>query len=175
MSRARENPVPVFLWLAVAAGAALVGTVVYVAAKNGSPNNAGPAIAPGQVPTDATVAPAADAAFVAAQRASDEKAAQAVATAATTAALLNTTYVLEVNGNKNIALKVGDTIRMIPSMVGPPMGTWQWNPPDPNVLTLLGTTNGIDIFFKAAGTGSTIVNVQNAAAGASFDVTITVS
>jgi hypothetical protein len=162
---------PVVFWLAIAAGAAVVGGVAY-AVTRGARGTATPAPAP-----SAKAVASADAAFIASQnairaanaQADAIKAQQDAAAAIAKAALLNTTYALTVNTSSSISLKVGDTIRLAPS----PAGTWQWGQFDTTVLALLGTSDGSDLILRAVGANQGIIlNVQSATA--SYDVTIQV-
>lgn len=179
----RENPIPVAIWIALAAGAAvLTGVVVYATTRPASTALTGPAIIPTQPPS--TLSNSANAAFVEAGAQAAAKASEAAAEAVTQTALLNTTYALTVSSPQtSIALKVGDTIRLIPSMLGmPPVDrVWKWGSFDTSVLGLLGTTNGSDIVLKANAPGSVILNVQNVdvATGqtqfATYNVAVTVT
>jgi hypothetical protein len=174
-------------WIAVAAGAVVTtGMVVYVATRPAAapPPGAAPAPTPSAITNNpvVTVAPAANAAF-AAQAA--QAAAAAAAQAAHNALVTNTTYQLVISASQNIQLKVGDTVRFIPSMNGsPPLATqWTYTPDASNassVLAQIGTTNGADMSYQAMGPGFVTLIVKNTdvATGqtvfATYDVGITV-
>jgi hypothetical protein len=186
MARARENPVELAIWLALAAAAALTGTVVYVSAKQKAaaatpPPLTGPAITnPTDDSSDSSVATAANRALVAQANAA---AAAAARNAAALAPLINTTYQLSLSGSTpsataNFQLKVGDTIQIIPSMEGDPPVAREWTyTPDgtQGILQELGSADGISATFKATAPGSGVLLVQNVAVGNQAAVYMTYS
>jgi hypothetical protein len=183
---ARENPIETAVWIALGVGAvAVTGVVVYVATRPAAAAAPPPAPLTGPAITNpaaggqgSSVASAANAAFVAQQNAA---AAAAAANAAALAPLVNTTYQLALSGQAPSAtdsfqIKVGDTIRIIPSITGdPPVArSWTYTPEGTqSILTELGSSDGISATFQGTAVGSGTLLVQNVAVGNQADVYMT--
>lgn len=166
--RARENPLPLLVWVAAAAmgGLASGAAVAAVKKKASTPAiNSAPAISASQ-PAPSTVSTAAQRAMAAAQTTAQEEANNL---AVHQALLTNTTYQLNLEAlgsqpvSSNIVLKVGDTIRIVPSFAGMPpfplVPTYTMSQGGDSILSALGSSMGIDMTYAAISVGTCFITI----------------